>query len=58
MEKGKYLITGSAGFISSNLAKNLYKKYELILVDDLSEGSVINLPHVLRKRLIKKKIQK
>ena len=57
MKKGKYLITGSAGFIGSNLAKNLYKKYELILVDDLSEGSIINLPNVLRKKLIKKKIQ-
>ena len=57
MKKGKYLITGSAGFIGSNLAKNLYKKYELILVDDLSEGSVINLPKTLRKKLIKKKIQ-
>ena len=29
----------------------------MILVDDLSEGSVISLPHVLRKKLIKKKIQ-
>ena len=57
MKKGKYLITGSAGFIGSNLVKNLYKKYELILVDDLSEGSIINLPNVLRKKLIKKKIQ-
>ena len=57
MKKGKYLITGSAGFIGSNLVKNLYKKYELILIDDLSEGSLINLPNVLRKKLIKKKIQ-
>ena len=57
MKKGKYLITGSAGFIGSNLAKNLYKKHELILFDDLSEGSAINLPHVLRKKLIRKKIQ-
>jgi len=57
MKKGKYLITGCAGFIGSSLVKNLYKNYELILVDDLSEGSVINLPSVLRKRLIKKKIQ-
>ena len=55
MKKGKYLITGCAGFIGSSLVKNLYKNYELILVDDLSEGSVINLPSVLRKRLIKKK---
>ena len=57
MKKGKYLITGSAGFIGSNLAKSLHKKCELILVDDLSEGSVINLPNVLGKKLIKKKIQ-
>ena len=55
MKKGKYLITGCAGFIGSNLVKNLYKNYELILVDDLSEGSVTNLPSALRKKLIKKK---
>ena len=57
MKKGKYLITGCAGFIGSNLVKNLYKNYELILVDDLSEGSATNLPNALRKKLIKKKIQ-
>ena len=57
MKKGKYLITGCAGFIGSNLVKNLYKNYELILVDDLSEGSVVNLPITLRKKLIRKKIQ-
>ena len=57
MKKGKYLITGCAGFIGSNLVKNLYKKYELILVDDLSEGSVTNLPYNLRKKLLKNKIQ-
>ncbi len=57
MKKGKYLITGCAGFIGSNLVKNLYKNYELILVDDISEGSVTNLPNALRKKLIKKKIQ-
>jgi len=57
MKKGKYLITGCAGFIGSNLVKNLYKNYELILVDDLSEGSVKHLPKILRKKLIKKKIQ-
>jgi UDP-glucose 4-epimerase len=57
MKKGKYLITGCAGFIGSNLVKNLEKKYDLILVDDLSEGSLLNLPKHLRKKLIKKKIQ-
>ena len=57
MKKGKYLITGCAGFIGSNLVKKLYKNYELILVDDLSEGSIINLPRTLKTKIIKKKIQ-
>ena len=30
MKKGKYLITGCAGFIGSNLVKRLNKNYELI----------------------------
>lgn len=57
MKKGKYLITGCAGFIGSNLVERLYKKYNLILVDDLSEGLKSNLPQSIRKKLIKKKIQ-
>lgn len=57
MKKGTYLITGCAGFIGSNLVKSLYKNYELILIDDLSAGSVKNLPNSLRNKLIKKKIQ-
>ena len=56
MKKGKYLITGCAGFIGSNLVKRIYKNYDLILVDDLSVGSVSNLPKKLRKKLIKKNI--
>ena len=31
MKKGKYLITGCAGFIGAHLAKSLYKNYDLIL---------------------------
>lgn len=57
MKKGKYLITGCAGFIGSSLVKNIHKNYELILVDDLSEGSALNLPRALRKKLIRKRIQ-
>ena len=58
MKKGKYLITGCAGFIGSNLIKNLQKNNELILVDDLSEGTIGNLPKNFRKKLIKKKNSK
>ena len=57
MKKGTYLITGCAGFIGSNLVKKIYKSHELILVDDLSEGSALNLPKVLRKKLLRKRIQ-
>ena len=57
MKRGKYLITGCAGFIGSHLVKQIYKKYNLMLVDDLSEGSLKNIPIRLRKRIIKKKIQ-
>ena len=55
MKKGKYLITGCAGFIGSHLIKKISDKYDLILVDDLSRGSVKNISKKLRKRLIKKK---
>jgi len=57
MKKNTYLVTGCAGFIGSNLVKNIYKKNKLILVDDLSEGSVLSLPKLLRKKLIRKRIQ-
>ncbi len=57
MKKGKYLITGCAGFIGSHLVKKISNNYDLILVDDLSEGSINNISKKLRKRIIKKKIQ-
>ena len=57
MKKGKYLITGCAGFIGSHLVKEISNKYDLILVDDLSRGSARNISKKLRNRLIKKKIQ-
>ena len=46
MKKGKYLITGCAGFIGSSLVNKIYKNYDLILVDDLSNGSLSNLPKI------------
>ena len=57
MKKGKYLITGCAGFIGSHLVNFLYKNFDVILVDDLSEGSRSNLPKMLQKKLIKRRIQ-
>jgi UDP-glucose 4-epimerase len=57
MKKGKYLITGSAGFIGSHLVKKISNEYDLILVDDLSKGSLKFFPKKYKKKLIKKKIQ-
>ena len=55
MKKKNYLITGCAGFIGSNLTKELCDSSSLILVDDLSSGDINNLPHKMKKKLIKKK---
>ena len=48
MKKGKYLITGCAGFIGSH-PENLFNNYDVMLVDDLSEGSRSKLPKSLQK---------
>tara|TARA_A100001011_G_scaffold288323_1_gene299368 strand:- start:731 stop:1648 length:918 start_codon:yes stop_codon:yes gene_type:complete len=57
MKKGKYLITGCAGFIGSHLTKKIFKDHDLILIDDLSEGKLKNLPLNFQKKIIKKKVQ-
>ena len=39
----KILVTGGAGFIGSNLADELAKKHEVVIVDDLSTGRAANV---------------
>ncbi|MGC8899620.1 MAG: SDR family oxidoreductase [Candidatus Micrarchaeia archaeon] len=39
----RILITGGAGFIGSNLAEELSKKHEVIVIDDLSTGKAENI---------------
>lgn len=39
----KYLITGGAGFIGSNLANHLLNDHQVVVIDDLSMGSLSNL---------------
>ena len=37
------LVTGGAGFIGSNLAEELSKKREVVIINDLSTGKGMNI---------------
>jgi UDP-glucose 4-epimerase len=39
----KFVITGGAGFIGSNLAESLSKDNDVLVIDDLSAGKMENL---------------
>ena len=48
MEKRKCLVTGGAGFIGSNLVKEMLKNnYRITVVDDLSTGRISSLEDIL-----------
>lgn len=49
----RYLITGGAGFIGSHLADRLVERGdEVVIVDDLSTGSLRNIQHLLDARSV------
>ena len=49
----RYLITGGAGFIGSHLSDRLSADgNQVLLLDDLSTGSVANIEHLLRSRRV------
>ena len=39
----KYIITGGAGFIGSNLSEELAKQHEVVIIDNLSTGRIENI---------------
>lgn len=45
----KVALTGGAGFIGSNLARELSKGDEILILDDLSTGRIENIREVLKK---------
>jgi len=44
----KVVVTGGAGFIGSNLAEELLKKYEVTVIDNLSTGRIENLKSIIK----------
>jgi len=53
MKNKKVVITGGCGFIGSNLAEELSKNNEVIIIDDLSTGKIENIKDLLKKENVK-----
>ena len=46
MHSKKVVVTGGAGFIGSNLAMELSKRYRVTVIDNLSTGKLENIAHI------------
>ncbi|MDV2481744.1 SDR family oxidoreductase [Methanoculleus sp. Wushi-C6] len=43
----RYIVTGGAGFIGSNLAEHLSRDHEVVIVDDLTSGQRQNIERIM-----------
>jgi len=53
MNQKKVVITGGAGFIGSNLADELINENQVIIIDDLSTGTLDNIAKIITKENVK-----
>jgi UDP-glucose 4-epimerase len=49
MKDKRVIITGGAGFIGSNIAEELSKDNEVIIIDDFSSGRIENIQHLTKR---------
>ncbi|HPK82359.1 MAG TPA: GDP-mannose 4,6-dehydratase, partial [Methanoculleus sp.] len=43
----RYIVTGGAGFIGSNLAEHLARDHDVVIIDNLSSGRRENIEHLI-----------
>jgi nucleoside-diphosphate-sugar epimerase len=43
----RYIVTGGAGFIGSNLADTLSRDHDVVIIDNLATGRRVNIEHLL-----------
>lgn len=51
MKNKKVVVTGGCGFVGSNLAEELSKDNEVVIIDDLSIGKIANIQNLLKKAM-------